>query len=260
MRIHHAESRDLLELSPLQRDHGAAPNAPGPGAHALRRLSFAVDGRSTRPDPVLLPWPATIRSRITLPEAMQRLPLPAATRRTPAGADQGERDHERDAAARWPDCRRSAPRRRRAAAQSYCCGWTHAYQSVAFRGVTQDSIPANSAVSGPGGVWDCRWVRGPCTPGKRLLLLLAGPRPAHERTAREQAGSHFMGPRDAGLVLRGNARWGRDLGREDLGLARSRQCNCSRDTPSTRRRASRGGWGDSMSPGGWAGRASTEEP
>jgi len=104
-----------------------------------------------------------------------------------------------------------------ASAQSYRLRLDTRVQTVSFRGVTRDSIPAGSAVIGPSGGFETPdGFAVVCTPGSNVCTFFRpGPRLASDP---------FVSSADltvwrlgvAGLSVRGNARWGVDLGRDNL--------------------------------------------
>ncbi len=104
-----------------------------------------------------------------------------------------------------------------ASAQGYRLRLDTRYQLVAFRGVTPDSILADSAVTGStGGFQTPEGFAVECSPGSRFCRFFrAGPRLASQPFV-SSADLTVWGLGIAGLSVRGNARWGVDLGRNDF--------------------------------------------
>ena len=104
-----------------------------------------------------------------------------------------------------------------ASAQGYRLRLDTRYQLVAFRGVTPDSILADSAVIGStGGFQTPEGFAVSCSPGSRVCRFFrAGPRLASQPFV-SSADLTVWGLGIAGLSVRGNARWGVDLGRDDF--------------------------------------------
>ena len=103
-----------------------------------------------------------------------------------------------------------------ASAQGYRIRLDSRYQLVAFRGVTPDSIPADSAVIGStGGFQTPDGFAVVCTPGSSFCRYFrAGPRLASQPLV-NSADITVWGLGITGLSVRGNARWGADLGSDD---------------------------------------------
>jgi hypothetical protein len=104
-----------------------------------------------------------------------------------------------------------------ASAQGYRIRLDTRYQLVAFRGVTQDSIRGDSAVIGStGGFQTPDGFAVVCTPGSSFCRFFrAGPRLASQPFV-SSADLTAWGLGITGLSVRGNARWGVDLERDDL--------------------------------------------
>ncbi len=104
-----------------------------------------------------------------------------------------------------------------ASAQGYRLRLDTRFQTVSFRGVTQDSIPAASAVIGSsGGFETADGFAVTCTPGSTFCTFFRpGPRLASDPVV-SSADLTVWGLGIAGLSIRGNARWGVDLGRDNL--------------------------------------------
>ncbi len=99
-----------------------------------------------------------------------------------------------------------------ASAQSYRLRLDTRFQTVSFRGVTPDSIPADSAVTGPtGGFQTPDGFAVVCTPGRDTCTYFRpGPRLASAPVV-SSADLAVWGLGVTGLSIRGNARWGVDL-------------------------------------------------
>ena len=104
-----------------------------------------------------------------------------------------------------------------ASAQGYRLRLDTRFQTVSFRGVTQDSIPAGSAVIGSGGGFETPdGFAVVCTPGSAVCSFF--------RPGARLASDPFVNSADltvwglgiSGLSVRANARWGMDLGRDNL--------------------------------------------
>lgn len=104
-----------------------------------------------------------------------------------------------------------------ASAQGYRLRLDSRYQLVAFRGVTPDSILADSAVIGTtGGFQTPDGFAVVCTLGSSFCRFFrAGPR-LDSQPLVSSADLSVWGLGIAGLSVRGNARWGADLGPNDL--------------------------------------------
>lgn len=104
-----------------------------------------------------------------------------------------------------------------AAAQGYRLRLDTRYQLVAFRGVDRDSIPADSAVVGStGGFQTPDGFAVTCAPGTGFCRYFrAGPRLASQPVV-SSADLTVWGLGITGLSVRANARWGTDLGGDDL--------------------------------------------
>ena len=104
-----------------------------------------------------------------------------------------------------------------ASAQGYRLRLDTRFQAVSFRGVTRDSIPAGSAVIGPSGGFETPdGFAVVCTPGSDVCTFFRpGPRLASDPLV-SSADLTVWGLGIAGLSVRGNARWGEDLGRDNL--------------------------------------------
>jgi hypothetical protein len=102
-------------------------------------------------------------------------------------------------------------------AQGYRLRLDTRYQLVAFRGVTRDSIPADSTIIGStGGFQTPDGFAVVCTPGSSFCRFFrAGPRLASQPFV-SSADITVWGMGIAGLSVRGSARWGADLGRDRL--------------------------------------------
>jgi hypothetical protein len=104
-----------------------------------------------------------------------------------------------------------------ASAQEYRLRLDTRFQTVSFRGVTQDSIPVASAVIGPsGGLETPDGFAVVCIPGSGFCRFFrAGPRLASDPLV-SSADLTVWGLGVTGLSVRGNGRWGVDLGRDNL--------------------------------------------
>jgi len=104
-----------------------------------------------------------------------------------------------------------------ASGQGYRLRLDTRYQLVAFRGVTQDSIPADSAVIGStGGFETPDGFAVTCTPGSGFCnFFREGPRLASQPFV-STADLAVWGLGIPGLSLRGKARWGTDFGSGDF--------------------------------------------
>jgi len=104
-----------------------------------------------------------------------------------------------------------------ASAQSYRLRIDTRFQTVSFRGVMLDSIPAGAAVVGPtGGFETPDGFAAVCAPGALVCTFFRpGPRLNSDPLV-SSADLAVWGLGVSGLSLRGNARWGADLGRDNL--------------------------------------------
>ncbi|HEU5169262.1 MAG TPA: hypothetical protein VFU46_01920 [Gemmatimonadales bacterium] len=104
-----------------------------------------------------------------------------------------------------------------ASAQGYRLRLDTRFQTVVFRGVTPDSIPAGSAVIGAsGGLETPDGFAVVCAPGSDVCTFFRpGPRLASNPLV-SSADLTVWGLGVRGLSVRGNARWGVDLGSDDL--------------------------------------------
>jgi hypothetical protein len=102
-------------------------------------------------------------------------------------------------------------------AQGYRLRLDSRFQSVAFRGLTPDSIPVASAVVGPeGGFETPDGFAVHCAPGRDYCSFFRpGPKLASAPLL-SSADVTVWGLGVPGLSVRGNARWGVDLGRDDF--------------------------------------------
>jgi hypothetical protein len=104
-----------------------------------------------------------------------------------------------------------------ASAQGYRLRLDTRYQLVAFRGVTEDSILADSAVIGStGGFVTPGGSAVVCTPGSNFCRFFRAGTRLSSQPLVSSADLTVWGLGIAGLSVRGNARWGVDLGRDDL--------------------------------------------
>jgi hypothetical protein len=110
-------------------------------------------------------------------------------------------------------CLQPAP----AGAQGYRLRLDSRFQSVAFRGLTPDSIAVASAVIGPSGGFETPdGFAVHCTPGSDYCSFFRpGPKLASAPLV-NSADLTLWGLGLPGLSLRGNARWGVDLGADDF--------------------------------------------
>ena len=101
--------------------------------------------------------------------------------------------------------------------QSYRVRLDTRFQTVSFRGVTPDSIPVGSAVIGPsGGLETPDGFAVVCSPGSRVCTFFRpGPRLASDPLV-SSADLMVWGLGVSGLSVRGNARWGVDLGKDNF--------------------------------------------
>jgi hypothetical protein len=104
-----------------------------------------------------------------------------------------------------------------APAQGYRLRLDTRFQTVTFRGVTKDSIPAGDATVGPtGGFETPDGFAVVCSPGSDVCTFFRpGPRLVGDPLV-SSAELTVWGLGVRGLSMRGNARWGVDLGRDDL--------------------------------------------
>jgi hypothetical protein len=104
-----------------------------------------------------------------------------------------------------------------ASAQGYRLRLDTRFQTVSFRGVTPDSIPAGSAIIGPtGGLETPDGFAVTCTSGSSFCTFYRpGPRLSSDPFV-STADLTVWGLGISGLSLRANARWGVDLGSDNL--------------------------------------------
>ena len=104
-----------------------------------------------------------------------------------------------------------------AAAQDYRARFDTRFQTVSFRGVMLDSVPAGAVVVGPGGGLETPdGFAVTCPPGLNVCTYYRpGPRLASGPLV-STADLTIWGLGVAGLSVRGNARWGVDLGTDNL--------------------------------------------